>query len=79
MRKETLQGGNVADKKLKPPKKEIDALRSEFVDQIETLKRRKRNPAAKDKAEQEKLKSLQVPLQAESLGLALQILKSNRK
>ncbi len=38
MRGENLQGGNLVAKKLKPPKKEIDAIRPEFVDQIEALK-----------------------------------------
>lgn len=78
MRNECLQGGNLAAKKLKPPKKQIDEMRQEFVDQIELLKRRKRNPATRDKAEQEKMKSLQVPLQPSSFEMALTILKSNK-
>jgi hypothetical protein len=37
------KGGNLAEKKLKPPKNQIDAMRSEFVDQVEVLKVKQTN------------------------------------
>jgi ATP-dependent RNA helicase DDX51/DBP6 len=73
MRSSALQGGNVAEKKLRPSKAQLEEMRPAFVDQLELLKRKKRHDAVRPQQDKE----LFVPLDAAHTAAALKVLRRN--
>ena len=75
MRGSALQGGGVVEKKLRPSKAELEAMRPAFVDQLDVLKRKKRHTAAN--VSQQQQRQLAMPLAAADPEAALQVLRRN--